>query len=189
MSNLSQPDKTNLAPWKRLDSKVLLDHPRMKIVEDTVQLPSGQVVPYVRQDSAGDAITVVCIQDGQILLQREYSYPPGEFLLQFPGGKIEGGETPEQGAARELREESGFSFSASERVGWYYVDNRRSNSRMYVVLAKDVTPVEKTGGDLEEDIESFWLPLDQLKQMIADGEATNYSLLAAWALLGKVLTD
>ena len=60
---------------------------------------------------------------------------------------------------------------------------------MYVILAKDVTPVEKLGGDLEEDIELFWISLAKLKEMIADGEVTNFSVLAAWALLEKVLAD
>jgi ADP-ribose pyrophosphatase len=178
-----------LKAWKFLGSTVLLDHPRIKVVEDTVQLPSGQVVPYVRFDAASHAVTVICINEGQILLQREYSYPMGEFLLQFPGGKMDGDETPGQAAARELREESGFAFSQCESLGWYYVNNRRSDAKMHVFLARDVTPVEKQGGDLEEDIESFWIPVHKLKEMIANGEATNFSLLAAWALLANARAD
>lgn len=178
-----------LKTWKFLDSTVLLDHSRIRIVEDLVELPTGHVVPYLRFESVGNGVTVICIRDGQILLQREYSYPIGEFLLQFPGGKIDAGEPPEQAAARELREESGFTFSQCESLGWYYLNNRRSDSKMYVILAKDVTPVEKLGGDLEENIELFWISLAKLKEMIADGEVTNFSVLAAWALLEKVLAD
>lgn len=179
--------KDVLESWTTLDSKVLLDHPRIKIVEDLVQLPGGQVTSYVRFDSAGDAVTVICIGDGQILLQREYSHPPGEFLLQFPGGKIEANETPRDAAVRELREESGFTFTDCENLGWYYINNRRSNSKMYVVLARVVTPAEKAGGDVEEAIDSFWLPVAKLREMIACGEITNFSVLAAWALLQNVL--
>jgi ADP-ribose pyrophosphatase len=175
--------KNALETWKTLDCKVLLDHPRMRVVEDTVQLPSGHLTSYVRLDSAPDAVTVVCIGDAGILVQREYSHPPGEILLQFPGGKIEGDETPEQAAIRELREESGFTFSQCENLGWYYVSNRRSNAKMHVILAKEVTPTTKAGGDVEEEIQSFWMPLGQLKEMIAGGEITNFSVLAAWALL------
>ncbi len=171
--------------WKCLDSKVLLDHPRITVVEDTVQLPGGHISWYVRLASGSDGVTVVCLRDDQILLQREYSYPIGEVLLQFPGGKIEADETPEQAAARELKEESGFAFSRCETLGWYYNNNRRSDSKMYVVLAEDVTPVAKTGGDLEEDIELFWIPVSKLKKMITHGEITNITVLAAWALLAK----
>lgn len=173
--------------WKRLDSKVLLNHPRITVVEDLVELPGGQVTSYVRLPSSGDAVTVLCLKDDQILLQREYSYPVGEVLLQFPGGKIERGETPEEAAGRELKEESGFAFSRCKSLGWYYISNRRSDAKMYVVLAKEITPAQKTGGDAEEDIESFWLPVSRLKHMIAVGEITNFSVLAAWALLEKVV--
>jgi ADP-ribose pyrophosphatase len=175
--------------WKTLESKLLLNHPRIKVVEDLVQLPSGEVTSYVRLDSAGNAVTVICIRDGQILMQREYSHPPGEVLLQFPGGKIEGNETPEQAAVRELREESGFTFSQCENLGWYYVNNRRSNSKMYAVLAREVAPAEKAGGDVEEYIDSFWIPVSKLREMIAGREITNFSVLAAWALLANVLED
>ena len=168
-----------------MDSRVLLDHSRMTVVEDRVQLPSGQITSYVRLVNGSDAVTVICLRDDEILLQREYSYPVGEFLLQFPGGKIDVDETPEHAAACELKEESGFAFSKCEDLGWYYINNRRSDAKMYVFLAKDITPSEKTGGDLEEDIESFWIPRGKLKDMIASGEITNFSVLAAWALLKK----
>ena len=181
-------EKDDKPAWKRLDSKVLLKHPRITIVEDAVQLPGGQVISYLRQASRSDAVTVICLKDGQILLQREYSYPIGEFLLQFPGGKIEDGETPEEAGRRELKEESGFAFSQCQSLGWYHLNNRRSDAKMYTVLAEDVTPVQKCGGDAEEDIESFWLPIGRLRQMIAAGEVTNATVLAAWALLEKVWT-
>ena len=83
-----------LKAWKFLASMVLLDHPRIKVVEDTVQLPSGQLVPYVRFDGASHAVTVICIREGQILLQREYSYPMGEFLLNFEAERSTGTKHP-----------------------------------------------------------------------------------------------
>lgn len=175
--------------WITLNSKVLLNHPRMKVVEDTVQLPNGQIISYVRLDAARDSVTVICISSGQMLVQREYSYPTGEFLLQFPGGKIEGGETPEKAAIRELQEESGFTSSRCEILGWYYVSNRRSRAKMHIVLARETVPAKKAGGDVEEDIESFWIPIGELREMIDRKEITNFSVLAAWALLQSVLED
>ena len=90
---------------------------------------------------------------------------------------------------RELREEFGFTFSQYESLGWNYVDDCRPGQRMYIFLARDVTPAEKQGGDLEEDIESLLTPLGKLKEMVAGGEITNFSVLAAWPLLVKVLAD
>jgi len=148
---------------------------------------ADRLLHNVRLAHRSDAVTIICLRDNQILLQREYSYPVSKYLAQFPGGKIEENETPEEAAVRELKEESGFAFSRCEHLGWYYINNRRSDSKMYVVLAKDVTPTEKTGGDLEEEIDSFWVPLSKLREMISERKITNITVLAAWALLEKVL--
>jgi len=123
--------KKNAQPtWKCLESKVLLNHPRITVVEDSVELPSGEVTSYIRLASADNAVTVIRLRDEEILLEREYSYPVSEVLLQFPGGKIEGSEFPEHAAARELREETGFTFSECERLGWYYLSDRRSDANV-----------------------------------------------------------
>jgi ADP-ribose pyrophosphatase len=167
--------------WQRRSSRMLLNHPRLQVIEDQVQLPDGVVVPYLRY-KGGDGVTIVCRKDNQILVQREYSYPVNEILLQFPGGKINKNESPLAAAKRELIEESGLEAGTVDLLGWYYPNNRRTNAKMYVIVANTTKEVQKIGGDHEEAIESFWLPIAGLKRMIGNGDITNYSILAAWAL-------
>lgn len=129
-----------------------------------------------------DTVTnVFVVKDGNVLLQREYSYPPGKIMWQLPGGAIEGGEIPEIAARRELIEESGYMADRLELLGSYYLDNRRSDAKMYIYLATDVTPCEKIGGDTKEFMESFWITLASLPGYITSGKIDNFTTLTGWA--------
>ncbi|MFC2317342.1 MAG: NUDIX hydrolase [Candidatus Saccharimonas sp.] len=153
----------------------------MQLVEDEVELPSGKKIQYLRQEYSGrGGVIVICRKGDKILVQREYSYPVDEILWQFPGGKIEADETPEQAATRELAEESGIKAENVKCIGWFYPDNRRTNARLFVVECDYVTDDEKARPDDTEFIESEWIENGQISQMIRRGEVRNYAMLAAW---------
>lgn len=168
--------------WKTIHSKTVFQHPRLSLAEDTVELPDGSRVPYLKHISRHDSAMIVCKRDDKFLLQREYSYPPNQVLYQFPGGKVEKGESPKQAAARELVEEAGLESDQLTALGWFYVDNRRSDAKMHVYLVTDPSEVEKRGGDLEEEITSHWVTLAELNDMLKRGEIVNGTLLSAWSL-------
>ena len=168
--------------WKKLSSKILLDHPRLKVIEDEVELPNGHKIQYLKFDSSGNAVTIIAVNgDGKILLQREYSYPLNEEIYQFPGGFVPDEEDLEAGANRELMEEAGLKANKLTDLGFYYPNNRRSNSKMYVYLGRDLQ-AESLTGDLEEDIKSYWFTEDEIDQLIKNGEIQNFSVLSAWSL-------
>lgn len=170
--------------WRKISSRHILDHPRMQLVEDEVELPSGKKIQYLRQEYSGrGGVIVICRKGDKILVQREYSYPVDEILWQFPGGKIEADETPEQTATRELAEESGIKAENAKCIGWFYPDNRRTNARLFVVECDYVTDDEKARPDDTEFIESEWIENGQISQMIRRGEVRNYAMLAAWGML------
>ena len=168
--------------WKRLKTTVLYKHPRLTLVEDDIQLPNGRVVQYLKFADGLDAVTIICIKNNKLLVQREYSYPPNKVLLQFPGGKTEAGETLESAAKRELIEECGLSAVSLSPLGYFYTNNRRSKDKMHVFLASEVVEVAKKGGDLEESVEFQWVALKEFKNMLATGKIDNFSMLASWAL-------
>lgn len=169
--------------WKTLASKTIFTHPRATLVEDTVELPNGHVTNYLRfENNGGGSATVICLRGHEVLLSREYSYPIHDALYQFPGGKIEKNEDPAAGALRELQEETGYTAGKVAELGWYYIDNRRTDAKMHVFLAEEISEAPKRGGDAEEDITSEWVPIAKINQMTGSGEITNFSALAAWAL-------
>ena len=159
MNKYNKPQK-----WRRLSSRVVFTHPRMILAEDEVELPDGKRSLYLRQVYQGKGgVIIICQNGGKVLIQREYSYPVDDILYQFPGGKIEEGETPEQAAQRELAEESNISVEDFQQIGTF-----RDNYS----LQPDET----------EFISSDWLEINKLEQMISDGRIVNYAMLAAWVL-------
>ncbi len=166
--------------WKKLSSKKILDHPRMKVHEDLVELPSGHRTDYVHFGEALDAAIIIVRNDrGQILLQREYSYPPDSDLFQFPGGGLKKDEPPIKGAERELAEETQLGGKLRQ-IGWFYFDSRRSKSKMYVFVATDLHT--STGQrDFEEEFETFWFAPNKINQLIRSNEICSAPTLAAWA--------
>lgn len=168
--------------WRVLSTKLLFKHPRITLVEDVVELPNGDKTDYLRFENQGDAVTVLCRDEGgRFLLQKEYSHPVKSILWQFPGGKIEGDEDTKEAANRELQEESHLKAEKITILGKYLLNNRRSDAVMHVVLAEDFVEASLPP-DAEEQIESHWLTQAQIDDLISAGEIQNVHVLAALQL-------
>jgi len=172
--------------WKFIDREPLLNHPRMKIVEDSVELPTGKITKYIREAPVShSSVTVIAINnENEILIQREYSYPPNEIMYQLPGGKMNIDEDVILAANRELSEESGYTAEDCTVLGWFYVNNRRSDAKQHVVLCKNIK-IEKLQEDEEEFIESEWFSNTEINELIKDGKIVNMNMLAALQLFNS----
>lgn len=167
--------------WRKLSSELILERERIKIFEDEVMLPSGHKISYIHFGKSNGSVMIIAKRnDGKILVQKEYSYPVDEWLYQLPGGGIEEDEDPASGAMRELQEEAGLR-GGLEELGWFYYNNRRSDAKMHVFLATNLTPTAKNH-DLEEEFEDFWLSEEQIDKMIKSQEIVNITLIAGWLL-------
>lgn len=168
--------------WKQLSSKQIFKHPRITLVEDKVQLQDGTITSYLTFADVHDSVVIICKKDEKILISQQYSYPMNEDLYEFAGGKIEPNEVPLDAAKRELQEETAYIGDDIQEIGWYYVNNRRSKSKMYVFLATNPKLGNKIKGDIEEQISTTWIAEPEIQRMIRDRQIVNYSALAAWSI-------
>jgi len=92
----------------RIASTGVYDGHFLKVLRDTVRLPDGLGAEreYVRHPGA--VMIVPIADDGRLILERQYRYPLGQVLLEFPAGKIDPGESTLHCAQRELLEETGY---------------------------------------------------------------------------------
>ena len=168
-----------IVPWKTLSSEVILDHERLRVTEDTAELPNGKTTRYVRHAPAElHSVAAIAVNDdGKVLIQKEYSYPPDKVMWQLPGGSMEAGETPEEAAVRELAEESGYGAGKTRIIGSFYVHNRLSDQRQFVVLCTELFR-HKLSEDADEFITTHWMSKTRIIKEIRSNGFDNINLLA-----------
>ena len=123
---------------------------------------------------------VALTKDGDVVLVRQYRHGVGDVLLELPGGVVEDGEEPVDGARRELLEETGYAASTVVEVGRIYPNPAFQTNPLYCFLALDAEKVSGQNLDAGEDIEVQLVPLEELIGMAKVGEfphALNVAVL------------
>ena len=153
-----------------------------------LRMPDGQVVPRDFFHYNGAAVVLPVLDDGSIVLIRNYRFAVDEHLYELPAGILEPGEDPAACAARELAEETGYTAGKIEKLGEFFTGPGTTDENMYAFLA-----TELTGGrqnlEIYEEITVETFPHSEVRRMASDGTIHDGKTLAALALywLGKGL--
>lgn len=104
---------------------------------DDALLPDGRPCKREMVEHPGGA-AVLCVEEGKVLLVRQFRYAYGEELLEIPAGKLDKGEDPAHAAARELEEETGRVAERVEKLFTLYPTPGYTNEKLHVFLAHGV---------------------------------------------------
>ena len=74
-----------------------------------MRLPDGHTATREYVVHPGAVVVVPLLDDGRVVLERQYRYPVGHVMIEFPAGKLDAGEDPLVCGQRELLEETGYS--------------------------------------------------------------------------------
>ena len=99
-------------------------------------------------------------------------------LLEGPAGIIEGSETPEHCAGRELQEEIGYRAREMRSLGSFWTTPGFCDELMYVYLASDLAP-SALDPDPDEFIETVKTSVSSISELIQRGEIQDAKTIAA----------
>lgn len=111
-------------------------------VEDH-RLPDGRTASFEIVRHPGGAAALPLLDDGRVMLIRQFRPAAGGTILEIPAGRLEPGEAPADCIRRELEEEIGFRPGRVEPLGEMLTAVGFSDERVHLFLARDLTPVAR----------------------------------------------
>lgn len=152
-----------------------------RFYRDTMRLPDGNVEywDYVDHKRGGGAACVPVLSDGRILLIRQYRPAVDKETLELPAGaKNFPGEDPEETAARELREETGYAAKKVSKL--LHLDTATSwcGETTDVYLAEGCAREGAQELDEAEEVKLSVMPLEEIMNLIYSGQITDSKTVA-----------
>ena len=89
----------------------------LDVRHERVRLPDGTEARREYIVHPGAVMVVPLLDDGRLVVERQWRHPLARVMLEFPAGKLERGEPPLQCATRELAEETGYGAREWARAG------------------------------------------------------------------------
>ena len=170
-----------------LDSRLAFEGVFLRLYVDRVKSADGHVGTreYLRHPGA---VMIIPLLDAEhVLLERQFRYPLGRAIVEFPAGKIDAGEPPFECARRELLEETGYTARRWSYLGGLHNAIAYSDEKIEIYLAEDL---ERSGSgtlDAGETLEVFEAPWRQLLEWVRDGSVTDVKTMVGAFWLEKTL--
>ena len=156
---------------KTLESQHIYKGSIINLRKDRVTVSGGESYREIIEHSGGAVIGAI-IDDGNIVMVKQYRKAANRVMLEVPAGKRDDDEELIETARRELKEETGYTAGKIIPLGKMYPTPGYSEEILEIFLARDLIPGE-TDFDENEAIDILDYPLDDLVDMIMAGEITD----------------
>lgn len=161
-----------------LDTEVVFQGSLLHVRRDRIRLPDAAEATREYVVHPGAALIVPVLADGRFVLERQFRYPIGRVMLEFPAGKIDPGESTLATAQRELVEEIGYTARTWTPIGTIHPQIGYSTEFIDVFVAAELTHV---GAQLDdgEFLEAVTMSEAELLAAFDRGEFTDGKSIAA----------
>lgn len=156
----------------------------LDVRRDRVRLPDGAESTREFIVHPGAVVIVPLLEDGRLVMERQWRYPLARAMLEFPAGKLEAGEPPLECARRELFEETGYRAVQWGRAGMLHNAIAYSNEGIEIWFARELTAGERSL-DVGEFLDVQTCTVDELDALCASGGVTDAKTLIGLLWLQK----
>jgi ADP-ribose pyrophosphatase len=174
----------------RVQQEELLHGHFLHVLRDTVRLPNQNLATreYVVHPGAVMVIPMLDTPEGlRLVMERQFRYPVGQVMTEFPAGKLDPGEDPWLCAQRELLEETGYTARQWARAGVLHPVIAYSTEVIEIWFAKDLTLGERQL-DTDEFLDVFTASPAELMAACQQGRLTDAKTLTGLLWLQNVLS-
>lgn len=179
MSGLASNDRhlTELT----LSSDLVYEGHFLRVKHDVVELPNGKTAIREHIVHPGAVVIIPILDNGDVLLERQYRYPLGRVFIEFPAGKLDAGEAPLACGKRELLEETGYTAKEWAYAGQMHIAIAYTNEVIHIYFAKGLIKGDRKL-DEEEFLDVFAAQPAQVVAFCRDGSITDSKTLtcALW---------
>jgi len=153
----------------------------LNMKRDQVSLPNGNQAVREYLTHPGAVAILAILDDGRVLLERQYRYPIAKACLEIPAGKLDPKENHLVCAQRELAEETGYTAQKWSFIRRIHPVISYSTEFIDIYLAEGLVS-GKSHLDEEEFLDVFAAPLEQLLEWVEQGEITDVktTIAAYW---------
>ena len=153
---------------KILGSEMIYEGPVFGLRRDEVIEPTGVRATREVVTHPGSVVVLPVLDDGRIVMIRQYRHATRQYLWELVAGRKEPEETPKQGAARELLEETGYRAKRLTVFFDMFPTPGFLEERMYLVLAEGLKAGEAQPEE-DEKIEVRAYKVKELTEMMSKG--------------------
>lgn len=160
-----------------VDRKNVYNGRIIDLIVDTVRIDGADYIREVVRHPGG-VVVLAQLEDGRIPFVRQHRYPMNRVRLELPAGKIDAGEEPENCAARELEEETGFHPQSLDHVFSYYPTPGFCDELLHLYYTRELA-VTSRKLEPDEDITVELYPFEEALEMSLRGEIIDGKTLLA----------
>ncbi|UXY14860.1 NUDIX hydrolase [Chitiniphilus purpureus] len=161
----------------RIASERVFDGALLHINRDTVRLPDGSSATREYVLHPGAVMVLPVLDDGRILMERQFRYPLDRVFIEFPAGKLDPDEAPLACGQRELLEETGYSAREWAYLGVLHPLISYTTETIHLFLAHGLT-AGQARPDEGEFVETMAVALPDLIADVLAGHITDAKTVA-----------
>ena len=184
-------NRTCLGLWviteTMVSSEKLLSGKFLHVKRDVVRLPNGREAGREYVVHPGAVVLIPLLDNGDVVLERQFRYPIGQVMIEFPAGKLDPGEEPLVCGLRELHEETGYTASEWAYAGPIHLAIAYSTEVIHAYFVRGLSAGQRAL-DPDEFLEVFTAPAQQLLAWCADGTVTDAKTLSCAMHLSQYLS-
>ncbi|KKQ40041.1 MAG: hypothetical protein US58_C0024G0012 [Candidatus Magasanikbacteria bacterium GW2011_GWA2_37_8] len=167
---------------KKISEETIHSNPWWVYKHDTYEIDENKTGDYYYGENNGSVLVVPILDDGRLILVVQHRYLRDKPSIEFVCGGIDVNEEPLKAAAREMREEIGYTSSEFMKIGHFDSLNGLFKDTSHIFIANELTQAGAPEPDETENLEIIYRRVDEFENMIRSGEIWDGQTLAVWAL-------